>query len=131
RFRLADGAAEGERRAALARWLTDPRNSLTWRSIVNRVWQYHFGQGIVETPNDFGRMGGRPSHPELLDWLAVEFRDGGQSLKALHRLIVCSSAYRQSSADKAEHARRDGGNRLLWRMNRRKLDAESVREAVL
>ena len=83
--------AEGDRRAALARWLTDSRNPLTWRSIVNRVWQYHFGRGIVATPNDFGRMGQLPTHPELLDWLAVEFRDGGQSLKALHRLIVTSA----------------------------------------
>ncbi|HEY7313212.1 MAG TPA: DUF1553 domain-containing protein [Gemmataceae bacterium] len=130
RFPLA-GKPEGERRAALARWITDDRNPLTWRSIVNRVWLYHFGQGLVETPNDFGRMGGKPSHPELLDWLAVEFRDGGQSLKQLHRLIVNSSTYRQVSTDNAAFARLDGGNRLLWRMNRRRLDAESIRDAVL
>jgi hypothetical protein len=130
RFPL-DGKPEGERRAALARWLTDSRNPLTWRSIVNRVWLYHFGQGLVETPNDFGRMGGKPSHPELLDLLAVEFRDGGQSIKQLHRLIVNSATYRQASADNAEFARMDGGNRLLWRMNRRRLDAESIRDAVL
>ncbi len=130
RFPL-DGQPEGERRAALARWITDERNSLTWRSIVNRIWLYHFGQGLVETPNDFGRMGGNPSHPELLDWLAVEFRDGGQSIKQLHRLIVNSATYRQVSADNAEYARIDGGNRLLWRMNRRRLDAESIRDAVL
>ena len=78
-FHLPAGHAEGDRRAALAVWLTDPRNPLTWRSIVNRVWQYHFGRGLVASPNDFGRMGQLPSHPELLDWLAVEFRDGGQS----------------------------------------------------
>jgi hypothetical protein len=130
RFPLA-GRPEGERRAALADWITDKRNPLTWRSIVNRVWLYHFGQGLVETPNDFGRMGGKPSHPELLDWLAVEFRDGGQSLKQLHRLIVNSSTYRQVSTDNAAYARLDGGNRLLWRMNRRRLDAESIRDAVL
>jgi hypothetical protein len=130
RFSLA-GQPEGERRAALARWITDERNSLTWRSIVNRVWQYHFGQGLVETPNDFGRMGGQPSHPELLDWLASEFRDGGQSLKQLHRLLVNSAAYRQTARDNAAYARRDAGNRLLWRMNRRRLDAESIRDAVL
>ena len=82
-FELSAGHTEGDRRAALARWLTDSRNALTWRSIVNRVWHYHFGRGIVATPNDFGRMGQLPTHPELLDWLAVEFRDGGQSLKAL------------------------------------------------
>jgi hypothetical protein len=130
RFPL-DGKPEGERRAALARWLTDSRNPLTWRSIVNRVWLYHFGQGLVETPNDFGRMGGKPSHPELLDWLAVEFRDGGRSIKQLHHLIVNSATYRQASADNAVYARMDGGNRLLWRMNRRRLDAESIRDAVL
>src|SRR5579884_4216277 len=76
-FRLSDPKNEGSRRAALARWITDPKNVLTWRSIVNRVWHYHFGRGLVDTPNDLGRMGGRPSHPELLDWLAVAFRDGG------------------------------------------------------
>jgi len=131
RFSLPADHAEGERRAALARWITDPRNPLTWRSVVNRVWQYHFGTGIVDTPSDFGRMGGRPSHPELLDWLAVEFRDGTQSLKQLHRLIVTSSVYRQSSAHDPAAARIDGGNRLLWRMNRRKLEAEAVRDSVL
>ena len=130
RFPLA-GKPEGERRAALARWITDENNALTWRSIVNRVWLYHFGQGLVETPNDFGRMGGKPSHPELLDWLAIEFRDGGQSLKRLHRLIVNSSTYRQTSKDNPAYASIDGGNRLLWRMNRRRLDGESIRDAVL
>ena len=73
-------------------------NPLTWRSIVNRVWQYHFGTGIVATPNDFGEMGARPTHPRLLDWLAAEFRDNGQSIKQLHRLILTSATYRQSSA---------------------------------
>ncbi len=130
RFPL-DGKPEGERRAALALWLTDPSNPVTWRSIVNRIWLYHFGQGLVETPNDFGRMGGKPSHPDLLDWLAVEFRDGDQSIKQLHRLIVHSATYRQASSDNAAFARMDGGNRLLWRMNRRRLDAESIRDAVL
>jgi hypothetical protein len=130
RFPLG-GKPEGDRRAALAQWLTEPRNPLTWRSIVNRVWLYHFGQGLVETPNDFGRMGGKPSHPELLDWLAVEFRDSGQSIKRLHRLLISSATYRQTSADNHTYARMDGGNRLLWRMNRRRLDAESIRDAVL
>jgi mono/diheme cytochrome c family protein len=130
RFPLAE-KPEGERRATLARWITDERNPLTWRSIVNRVWLYHFGQGLVETPNDFGKMGSKPSHPELLDWLAVEFRDGGQSIKQLHRLLVTSATYRQTSADNAAFARIDGSNRLLWRMNRRRLDAESIRDAVL
>jgi Protein of unknown function (DUF1553) len=116
--------------------------------IVNRVWHYHFGRGIVDTPNDFGRMGQKPTHPELLDWLAVEFRDGGQSLKALHRLIVLSSTYRQvSGSGKWEAGSRNGNslptsdfpdptsldadNRLLWRMNRRKLEAEAMRDSVL
>jgi hypothetical protein len=111
--------------------LTDRRNPLTWRSIVNRVWHYHFGRGIVDTPNDFGRMGGLPSHPELLDWLAAEFRDGGQSIKTLHRLICTSAVYRQFSAGNPQFETRDGGNQYLWRMNRRRLEAEAVRDSVL
>jgi cytochrome c553 len=131
RFALADPKDEGARRAALARWITGPNNVLTWRSVANRVWHYHFGRGIVATPNDLGVMGARPTHPELLDWLAVELRDGGGSLKALHRLIVTSATYRQSSRHHPEYARADSGNLLLWRMNRTRLDAESVRDAVL
>ena len=158
-FALPAGHSEGERRAALAKWLSSTNNPLTWRSLVNRVWQYHFGRGLVETPNDFGRMGALPSHPELLDWLAAEFRDGGGSLKKLHRLIVTSAAYRQSSSVQysvssvqtgkrpassgptenwtlnTEHLQRatatDASNALLWRQNRRKLDAEAVRDATL
>ena len=133
RFDLAADAPESARRAALARWLTDPRNALVWRSIVNRVWHYHFGRGIVDTPNDFGRMGGQPTHPELLDWLAAAFRDDMQgSLKKLHRQIVTSDAYRQRSdiANPAAEAI-DSGNTLLWRANARKLEAEAVRDAVL
>jgi hypothetical protein len=131
RFPLTNPNDEGARRAALARWITDPQNVLTWRSVANRVWHYHFGRGIVATLNDLGVMGARPTHPELLDWLAVELRDGGGSLKALHRLIVTSAAYRQSSRHDPDFARRDSGNLLLWRMNRTRLDAESVRDAVL
>jgi hypothetical protein len=131
RFALANANDEGGRRAALATWITDPENPLTWRSIANRVWHYHFGRGIVETPNDFGRMGAQPTHPELLDWLAVTLRDNGGALKALHRLIVCSATYRQSCAHNAKFARIDSGNRYLWRMNRARLDAEAVRDAVL
>jgi hypothetical protein len=131
RFEVAPGAPEGERRAALAQWIVNPKNPLTWRTIVNRVWQYHFGAGLVETPGDFGRNGGLPSHPELLDWLAVEFRDGGGSMKALHRLILTSKTYQQSSADRAEFSKIDSGNRFLWRQNRRKLEAEAIRDAVL
>ena len=131
RFDLPPDHAEGDRRAALARWLADPKNPLTWRSIVNRVWHYHFGQGIVATPSDFGRMGAAPTHPELLDWLAVEFCDGGGSLKALHRLIVNSATYRQSSAGVDAFEAIDSGNQYLWRQNRRKLEAEAIRDAVL
>ena len=131
RFSLPPNAPEGERRAALARWITDPQNPLTWRSIVNRVWQYHFGRGLVETPNDFGRNGALPSHPELLDWLAGDFRDRAGSLKQLHRLIVTSATYRQASGTNAAAEKIDANNSLLLRQNRRKLEAEAVRDSVL
>ena len=130
-FTLSNSDDEGQRRAALAEWLADSRNTLTWRSIVNRVWHYHFGRGIVETPSDFGHMGAYPTHPELLDWLASEFLANGQSLKWLHKQIVTSATYRQSSNDTETGMRIDAGNQLLWRMNRRQLDAESLRDAVL
>ena len=133
-FRLGENPEEGSRRAALARWLSDSKNPLTWRSIVNRVWQYHFGRGIVETPNDFGKMGAVPSHPELLDWLATWFRDDARgSLKQLQRLIVTSSAYRQASLSGGESKANltDPDNHLLWRMARNRLDAEQVRDALL
>mgnify|MGYP001983237808 CR=1 FL=1 len=123
--------APQHRRVALARWLTKTDNPLTWRSIVNRVWQYHFGNGIVATPNDFGEMGARPTHPQLLDWLAAEFRDKGQSLKQLHRLILTSATYRQSSATIEAYENIDSQNRFLWRMNRRQLEAEALRDSVL
>ncbi|MEY2430170.1 MAG: hypothetical protein QOJ40_3055, partial [Verrucomicrobiota bacterium] len=131
KFQLPNESDEGSRRAALAKWITDPGNVLTWRSIVNRVWHYHFGRGIVETPNDFGHMGGRPSHPELLDWLAASFRESGGSIKQLHRLILNSAVYLQSSQDQPEFARVDSDNLFLSRMNRTRLDAESIRDAVL
>ncbi|WP_083435139.1 DUF1553 domain-containing protein [Rhodopirellula islandica] len=122
---------EAERRAKLATWLTDREHPLVWRSIVNRIWQYHFGQGIVATPNDFGRMGAEPTHPELLDWLAVEFRDGGQSMKTLHRMIVTSNTYQQTSADNPANSAIDGSNQFLWRANRRRLSAEELRDSIL
>ena len=139
RFALSPNDSEGIRRAALARWITNRQNPLTWRSIVNRVWQYHFGRGLVDTANDFGRMGGTPTHPELLDWLAAEFRDGGGSLKRLHKMIVMSAAYRQSSTlggsgtgtGTPRAPEIDAGNTLLWRQNRRKLEAEAIRDAIL
>ena len=130
-FQLPPTHREGERRAALAHWITAPENPLTWRSIVNRVWLYHFGRGLVDTPNDFGRMGQLPTHPELLDWLAVQFRDHGQSLKKLHRLLVTSAVYRQSSADQPAARAVDAENRYYWQMRRRKLEAEAVRDAIL
>jgi hypothetical protein len=143
-------------RLALAHWMTQPDHPLTARVMVNRIWQHHFGRGLVATPNDFGFRGDRPTHPELLDWLAIEFVEHGWSLKHMHRLMVLSSAYQQSSksaepdmrnaelgegsADttsdrplSARHASHsiDPDNRLLWRMNRRRLDAEPLRDAVL
>lgn len=128
---LDPSLSEGERRAQLAHWLTDLQHPLVWRSIVNRVWQYHFGRGIVATPNDFGRMGALPTHPDLLDWLVLEFQANGQSLKWLHRLLVTSSTYRQSSRHEAAHARIDGNNQYLWRMNRRRMSAEEIRDSIL
>ncbi len=122
---------EAERRAALARWIIEPRNPLTWRSIVNRVWHYHFGRGLVATPNDFGRMGALPTHPELLDWLSSTFLETGGSLKRLHRLIVTSAVYRQSSRNDSSLASIDDDNRWLWRQQRRRLDAEMVHDAIL
>ncbi len=129
---ITDASDESARRAALARWLTDDRNVLAWRTIVNRVWHYHFGRGLSDTPNDFGKMGGIPSHPELLDWLAVWFRDEAKgSLKALHRLIVTASTYRQAVIHRTDATALDPDNRLLWRMNRTRLTAEQVRDSLL
>ena len=154
-FSLPADHREGDRRAALAKWITRPEHPTTWRSIANRVWQFHFCQGIVESSNDFGRMGRLPSHPELLDWLTSELRgddtsttrkrvvsDGSAdhslarranegSLKRLRRLIVTSSTYRQQSAHRDDAATIDGGNRFLWRMNRRRLEAEEIRDSIL
>ena len=130
-FSLAHPENEGSRRAALADWIASAGNMLTWRSIANRLWHYHFGRGIVDTPNDFGRNGSRPTHPELLDWLALELRDHGESLKHLHRLIVCSAVYRQASRGNPAFDAIDADNRFLWRQNRRRLDAEAIRDSVL
>ncbi|HEY0456151.1 MAG TPA: DUF1553 domain-containing protein, partial [Verrucomicrobiae bacterium] len=130
-FRLAEPGNEGERRAALALWITDPKNMLTRRSIGNRIWQYDFGKGLVDSPNDFGHMGALPTHPELLDWLAYWFLDHGESIKDLHRLLLTSATYRQVSSEQAEYAKKDGDNRWLWRMNRERLDAECIRDSML
>ncbi|MHB8522274.1 MAG: DUF1553 domain-containing protein [Limisphaerales bacterium] len=131
RFALKNPDDEGARRAALARWITQPRNLQMRRSMVNRVWQYHFGRGIVDTPNDFGHMGALPTHPELLDWLAYWFRNHGESIKKLHRLILTSATYRQSSHGNPAFARVDADDRYLWRMNRLPLDAEAIRDSIL
>jgi len=151
------GMPEGERRVALVNWITDPQNPLTARVIVNRLWHWHFGQGLVSTPSDFGYGGDQPSHPELLDWLAAELVRNKWSLKHIHRLIVTSKAYRMRSSEfgvrnesqdpsdasaksspaEIPHSQLriphsvDSDNRLLWRMNPRRLEAEAVRDAVL
>jgi hypothetical protein len=130
-FDLPSDHAESDRRKALANWITRRDHPLTWRSIVNRVWQYHFGRGIVDSPNDLGRMGKLPTHPKLLDWLASEFLDNGQSFKSLHRLMVTSATYRQSSAHDEKRAKIDGSNQFLWRMNRRRMEAEEIRDSIL
>jgi hypothetical protein len=158
-FALPKNHTEGERRAALAKWLTSPDNPLTWRVMANRVWQWHFGTGLVGSPNDFGKMGQKPTHPELLDFLASELRDpspsplpqrergrnpappslpgkgvgglGSGSLKRLHRLILTSETYKQSTASRPDAAKLDADNKLLWRQNRIRLDAEQVRDAIL
>jgi len=140
---LANDAPESARRLKLAEWLADPRNPLTPRVIVNRLWHYHFGRGIVDTPSDFGFNGGRPSHPQLLDWLASELISPSckaseaealkpWSLKHIHRLIVHSTAYRQTSLfENSKAAEVDAENRLLWRFSTRRLEGEAVRDAAL
>jgi hypothetical protein len=128
------GAKSSHRRAALARWITDADHGagqLAARVIVNRLWQHHFGAGLVATPSDFGRQGDAPSHPELLDWLAGELIRGGWKLKPLHRLMLTSATYRQSSGIDAAKADIDPANRLLWRYNRRRLEAEAIRDTFL
>ena len=130
-FGLAADAPEAQRRAKLAEWMTDSLNPFLPRVIVNRLWHYHFGIGLVDTPNDFGANGGRPSHPELLDWLASELVRNGWSLKKLHRLLVTSAVYRQSSRSNADGMSKDNDNRMLWRMSPRRLEGETVRDAVL
>jgi hypothetical protein len=122
---------EGSGRLALAHWLSSPSNPLTARVMVNRVWQHHFGEGIVRTPNNFGKLGEAPTHPELLDWLADEFVRSGWSLKALHRLILLSSTYQQDSKASQETVRADAENKLFSRMNRRRLESEAIRDALL
>lgn len=127
--RVPDASGSGRRQ--LADWLTRPSNPLTARVMVNRLWQQHFGRGLVGTENDFGKRGQSPTHPELLDWLATRFIESGWSLKAMHRLIMASATYRQASDFDSRAAEADPDARLLWRFNRRRLSAEEIRDAML
>lgn len=128
---LAKDTPEAERRVALAKWLSDPQNPLTARVMVNRIWHYHFGAGIVDTPSDLGYNGGKPSHPELLDWLAAQFMQRDWSMKEMHRLIMNSAAYRQSSAANDAGLKADSSARLLWRFPTRRIEAEPLRDTIL
>jgi hypothetical protein len=126
------GARTTGRRLALANWIASEQNPLTARVMVNRIWQHHFGKGLVGTPNDFGHMGERPSHPDLLDWLATEFIRQGWSVKAMHRLILTSRAYRQASAfESPENAKIDPENRYLWHMPLQRIEGEIIRDSIL
>lgn len=128
---LSTNASEQERRVALADWIASPENPLTARVIVNRIWQHQFGSGLVTTPNDFGRNGARPTHPELLDWLAADLVSHGWSLKRLQRQILTSATWRQSSLPRPDALRVDAGSRLLWRFPPRRLEAEGIRDTML
>jgi hypothetical protein len=135
RLEIDNDTSEQERRLALASWIVDPDNPLTARVMVNRIWQYHFGRALVDTPSNFGGSGSRPTHPRLLDWLAAKFMENGWSIKMMHRLIVNSATYRQSSRMTktgfgTAHSV-DADNRLLWRFSRRRLEAEAVRDSIL
>jgi len=128
---IEPGAPEPQRRLALVNHLTQPNHPLTARVLVNRIWQNHFGNGLVDTPSDFGKMGAAPTHPELLDWLALEFIRQGWSLKKLHRLIITSRTYRQASHPREQALRVDADARLLWRFPPRRLEAEAIRDGML
>ncbi len=130
-YTLVADAPEAERRLSLANWIASDENPLTARVLANRVWHYHFGTGLVDTPSDFGYLGGKPSHPELLDWLARRLQQHGWRLKPLHREILLSQTYRQSSDFREDAARLDASARLLWRFPARRLSAEEIRDSVL
>ncbi|MCH2129165.1 MAG: DUF1553 domain-containing protein [Pirellulaceae bacterium] len=123
--------AEGSGRLELAQWIASPQNPLTPRVMVNRIWQHHFGRGIVSTSDNFGLQGEQPTHPQLLDWLAAQFVENGWSIKAIHRWMVVSSTYRQAYVENEAHLAADPENKWLWRMRRRRLDAEQIRDAML
>jgi hypothetical protein len=122
---------KGSGRYQLAEWIADPANPLTARVMANRIWHYHFGKGIVQTPSDFGKQGRAPTHPELLDWLARRFIESGWSIKTLHRLILSSHAYRVSCQEDEAGAAADPGNDLLWKFRRRRLEAEAIRDSIM
>jgi hypothetical protein len=130
-YSLPADAPESQRREALANWLVTSDNPLTPRVLANRIWHYHFGTGIVDTPSDFGYMGGKPTHPELLDWLARQIQTGGWRLKPLHRQIMLSQTYRQASDQNVGSARVDANSRYLWRFPPRRLTAEEIRDSML
>ncbi|MFT4551155.1 MAG: hypothetical protein ACI8XO_000619 [Verrucomicrobiales bacterium] len=130
-FGLRPDAPDEQRRLKLAEWITHPDNPLFARVMMNRLWHYHFGQGLVKTPNDLGFSGGEASHPQLLDWLAAEFRSSGWSLKKMHRLICDSATYRQSSTANPKAQQIDAGNLLLWRHTPSRLEAEAIRDSIL
>jgi len=130
-FELPSDSSEADRRLELANWITHPDNPLTARVLANRLWHYHFGTGIVDTPNDLGYMGGRPTHPELLDFLANELKKNSWQLKAMHRLIMTSKVYRQSSQWRTDGGELDSDSRLLWRFPPRRLSAEEIRDTML
>jgi hypothetical protein len=122
---------KGSGRLELAGWVADPKNPLTARVMVNRIWQWHFGRGVVATPDDFGSRGEAPSHPELLDYLATRFIESGWSVKKLHRLIMLTRVYQEASGDSAANTLKDSKNAYLWKFNRRRLDAEEIRDSLL
>ena len=128
---LAAGAVSSGRRKALAKWITSPANPLTSRVMANRLWQYHFGRGIVRTSSDFGFQGSKPTHPELLDWLAAKFVEDKWSIKSMHRLIMNSATYQMSSAGREEALAKDATNDNFWRFEMRRLSAEEVRDSIL
>ncbi len=126
-----ESATSSWRRRHFAEWIASPDNPLTARVMVNRIWQHHFGEGIVRTPSNFGKTGEQPSHPELLDWLATEFVDSGWSVKHMHRLMLASETYQMSSLDIAENLAKDGGNRYFWRQSRNRHEAEVIRDQIM
>ncbi len=128
---VTKGTKSSGRRTVLADWIADPKNPMTARVMMNRLWLWHFGKGLVPTPNDFGKLGEQPTHPELLDWLAAEFVEGGWTVKRMHRLMMTSAAYKRASTAAAANMKTDPANAYLWRFNMRRLTSEEVRDSIL